>query len=241
MIWRMKPIFDYILGKIYTVSPHGQSVLVVVLAACVLLALISGVLAFFALCIGVFVIAVYADAPRSVPDATGSILSPIDGYVIETVDNQGLPLAFDQNKDQAEHFTRINMRQSFRLCRVVRAPVSGTVKEIVHGSPDGAQKQDGPNWRQMDSVSILITDDAGHETALVINGILVPHQIVLGVQVGVGVAAGDRIGLIRFFGTVDVYVADNAPLAVAQGHTVIAGETALRSNTDTAAPNFRVV
>lgn len=238
----MKAIFDYILGRIYAVSPHGQPVLIVILAATVLLALISGNLAFLALLMGVFVIAIYADPPRMVTNAPEVVLSPVDGYITAVKTNQGLPLTFDQNKDQSETFTCVHLRQSFRLCRVLRAPVSGKITEILRFTPDHPQKTDGPNWRQMDGAALLLADDFGHETALVIHGVLVPHQIVMGVSVGQTVRAGDRLGLVRFFGTVDVYVNQAAgPLHRTETNGVIAGETVLAGEYDTGVPIFHGV
>jgi phosphatidylserine decarboxylase len=47
------------------------------------------------------------------------------------------------------------------------------------------------------------------------------------VQQGQSVAAGDRIGMIRFGSRVDVYLPEGGRALVAEGQSAIAGETVL--------------
>ena len=56
---------------------------------------------------------------------------------------------------------------------------------------------------------------------------LVARRIVPFVQEGQAVAAGDRIGMIRFGSRVDVYLPEGGRALVAEGQTAIAGETVL--------------
>ena len=56
---------------------------------------------------------------------------------------------------------------------------------------------------------------------------LVARRIVPFVQEGQTVAAGERIGMIRFGSRVDVYLPEGGRPLVAEGQTAIAGETVL--------------
>jgi phosphatidylserine decarboxylase len=70
---------------------------------------------------------------------------------------------------------------------------------------------------------------------------LVARRIVPFVQEGQTVAAGDRIGMIRFGSRVDVYLPEGSRALVAEGQTALAGETILADIASAnAAPSFRV-
>jgi phosphatidylserine decarboxylase len=56
---------------------------------------------------------------------------------------------------------------------------------------------------------------------------LIARRIVPFVREGGVVAAGERIGMIRFGSRVDVYLPDGVRPLVAEGQTAIAGETVL--------------
>jgi len=56
---------------------------------------------------------------------------------------------------------------------------------------------------------------------------LVARRIVCFVREGAAVAAGERIGMIRFGSRVDVYLPAGARPLVAEGQTAIAGETVI--------------
>jgi phosphatidylserine decarboxylase len=56
---------------------------------------------------------------------------------------------------------------------------------------------------------------------------LVARRIVCFVREGSTVAAGERIGMIRFGSRVDVYLPAGARPLVAEGQTAIAGETVI--------------
>ena len=56
---------------------------------------------------------------------------------------------------------------------------------------------------------------------------LIARRIVTFASEGASVAAGERIGLIRFGSRVDVYMPAGAEVLVAAGQTAIGGETVL--------------
>jgi len=108
-----------------------------------------------------------------------------------------------------------------------RAPVAGTVKRVVYipGKFMNADldKASDDNERQhlliekADGTAIGFTQIAG----------LVARRIVPFVKPGDIVAAGQRVGLIRFGSRVDVYLPAGTDSKVLVGQKVIAGETVL--------------
>jgi len=70
---------------------------------------------------------------------------------------------------------------------------------------------------------------------------LVARRIVPFVREGQTVAAGDRIGMIRFGSRLDVYLPEGGRALVAEGQTAIAGETVLADLTvNDAGRSYRV-
>jgi phosphatidylserine decarboxylase len=123
--------------------------------------------------------------------------------------------------------TRISIFMSVFDVHINRTPIAGTVKSVVYirGKFLNADldKASEDNERQhllvqrADGVRIGFTQIAG----------LVARRIVPFVKPGDIVAAGQRVGLIRFGSRVDVYLpAGTAPKATLGQHTV-AGETIL--------------
>jgi phosphatidylserine decarboxylase len=108
-----------------------------------------------------------------------------------------------------------------------RAPIGGTIKRVIYipgrfmnADLDKASEE---NERQhvlierADGVRVAFTQIAG----------LVARRIVPFVKPGDIVAAGQRVGLIRFGSRVDVYLPRGTESKVLLGQKVIAGETVL--------------
>ena len=182
------------------------------------------------LSLGVF--AFFRDPERVVPQGDDLIVAPADGLVslicqvpppieLQGSDGSGGPgLGTDP-------VTRISIFMSVFDVHINRAPVSGTVRRVIYipGKFMNADldKASDENERQhvlferSDGLAIGITQIAG----------LVARRIVPFVKPGDIVAAGQRIGLIRFGSRVDVYLPQGTDAAVLLGQTVIAGETVL--------------
>jgi len=72
----------------------------------------------------------------------------------------------------------------------------------------------------------VISDGATRIGVIQIAG-LVARRIVCFKRQGASVAAGERIGMIRFGSRVDVYLPEGTGPLVAEGQTAIAGETVI--------------
>ena len=182
------------------------------------------------LSLGVF--AFFRDPERVVPQGADLIVSPADGLV--TLIQQGLPPAELQVPDgqpgdalAAEPMTRISIFMSVFDVHINRAPVGGTVRRVVYipgkflnADLDKASEE---NERQ----HILIERPDGKPIGCTQIAGLVARRIVPFIKPGDIVAAGQRVGLIRFGSRVDVYLPRGTESKVLLGQKVIGGETVL--------------
>ncbi|MEZ5689497.1 MAG: phosphatidylserine decarboxylase [Caenibius sp.] len=178
------------------------------------------------------ILAFFRDPERIVPQDEKAVVSPADGLVslIQEVEPP-LELRLDDGSGTAglPHglVTRISIFMSVFDVHINRAPVGGTVRRLVYvpGKFMNADldKASEENERQhilierADGVAIGFTQIAG----------LVARRIVPFVKPGDILAAGQRVGLIRFGSRVDVYLPQGTESAVILGQKVIAGETVL--------------
>jgi len=179
---------------------------------------------------GVF--AFFRDPERVVPQGDELIVSPADGMVslimqvppppeLQGPDGNGFPGL------GAEPVTRISIFMSVFDVHINRAPVAGTIRRVVYlpGKFMNADldKASEENERQ----HILVERPDGRAVGLTQIAGLVARRIVPFIKPGDIVAAGQRIGLIRFGSRVDVYLPQGTDSRVLLGQTVIAGETVL--------------
>jgi phosphatidylserine decarboxylase len=179
---------------------------------------------------GVF--AFFRDPERVVPQGSDLIVSPADGLVtlIQQVPppiELQAPGAQGEAGLAAEPVTRISIFMSVFDVHINRAPIGGTVSRVVYipGKFVNADldKASDENERQhvlierADGVRVAFTQIAG----------LVARRIVPFIKPGDIVAAGQRVGLIRFGSRVDVYLPTGTESKVLLGQKVIGGETVL--------------
>jgi phosphatidylserine decarboxylase len=127
----------------------------------------------------------------------------------------------------AEPLTRISIFISVFDVHINRAPIGGTVARVVYipGKFVNADldKASEENERQhvlierADGLGVAFTQIAG----------LVARRIVPFIKPGDIVAAGQRVGLIRFGSRVDVYLPRGTESKVLLGQKVVGGETVL--------------
>lgn len=185
-----------------------------------LLALAGGVFAFF------------RDPERVVPQGDDLIVAPADGLVTMIVqvpppiELQGADAQGGAGLGTAP-VTRISIFMSVFDVHINRAPVAGTVRRVVYipgrflnADLDKASEE---NERQ----HILIERPNGQTIGFTQIAGLVARRIVPFVKPGDIIAAGQRIGLIRFGSRVDVYLPAGTDAKVLLGQKTIAGETIL--------------
>jgi len=108
-----------------------------------------------------------------------------------------------------------------------RTPIAGTIVQVIYIAGKflnaDLDKASEENERQ----HVIVEDRDGRRIAFTQIAGLVARRIVGFVKPGDMVAAGQRIGLIRFGSRVDVYLPPDYGCQVALGQRSIAGETIL--------------
>ncbi|WP_269845385.1 phosphatidylserine decarboxylase [Haematobacter missouriensis] len=174
----------------------------------------------------------FRDPVRQVPEGEGLVISPADGMIsqIATV------LPPPELGMAAEPMTRISVFMSVFNVHVNRSPVSGVLKRMaytkgkfVNASLDKASEHNERN-------ALLIELPDGREIACVQIAGLVARRILPFVKEGDMLYAGRRFGLIRFGSRVDVYLPPGVSPLVAEGQTMIAGETVMADLTGSLPP-----
>ena len=180
----------------------------------------------------IFILAFFRDPQRVTPRDDRLIIAPADGLV--TLINHVPPpveLTIDDGSGApglgTEPVTRISIFMSVFDVHINRAPIGGTVRRVIYipgkflnADLDKASEE---NERQ----HILI--DRGDGTAIGFTQIagLIARRIVPFVKPGDILAAGQRVGLIRFGSRVDVYLPSGTEPKVILGQKIVAGETVL--------------
>ena len=178
------------------------------------------------------ILAFFRDPLRVTPQGDKFIVSPAEGMV--TLIQQVEPpreLVQDDGTGapglEPAVVTRISIFMSVFDVHINRAPIGGTVRRVVYIPGKfmnaGLDKASEENERQHlliergDGLKIGFTQIAG----------LVAKRIVPFVKPGDMLAAGQRIGLIRFGSRVDVYLPAGSEPRVLMGQKIVAGETVL--------------
>ncbi|WP_293879874.1 phosphatidylserine decarboxylase [Sphingomonas sp.] len=175
----------------------------------------------------VWVAAFFRDPVRSIPQGSDLIIAPADGLItlIETVP---VPRELSGEGGLGDlPVTRVSIFMSVFDVHINRTPISGTVTRVVYIAGKflnaDLDKASEENERQhllverSDGVRIGFTQIAG----------LVARRIMPFVKPGDMVAAGQRIGLIRFGSRVDVFLPAGTAPRVVLGQRSVAGETVL--------------
>jgi phosphatidylserine decarboxylase len=216
------------------IHPEGRKfgLIAVVVALVVLLGFGVGFIGWPLLLLSAGVFAFFRDPERVVPQGDDLVVAPADGMI--TMICQVPPPLELQGPDGSgapglgsEPVTRVSIFMSVFDVHINRAPVGGTVKRVFYipGKFMNADldKASDENERQ----HILIERPDGRPIGCTQIAGLVARRIIPFVKPGDIVAAGQRIGLIRFGSRVDVYLPAGTDTKVLLGQTVIAGETIL--------------
>ncbi len=209
-----------------SIHPEGRKF---TLIAAVLTLIAYGALSHFVgwLLVGltIWVAAFFRDPIRTTPHDPALIVAPADGLITMISRVSGPPeLLMD---GMSGTFTRVSIFMSVFDVHINRSPIAGRIRRVAYvpGKFLNADldKASEDNERQHflvareDGVTIGFTQIAG----------LVARRIMAFVKEGDVVAAGQRIGLIRFGSRVDVYLPEGTAPQVLLGQRTIAGETVL--------------
>jgi phosphatidylserine decarboxylase len=174
----------------------------------------------------------FRDPWRVTPTRAGLVVSPADGIVValgERVPPRELAMG-------AAPAIRIGIFLNLFDVHVARAPLGGRVAgrnyvagRFVNASLDKASEHN-------ERLALRIAPGDGAEIGCVLIAGLVARRIVCPLGEGQLVAAGERIGIIRFGSRVDLYLPPEYVPLVALGQRMIAGETVLADRAATEPP-----
>jgi phosphatidylserine decarboxylase len=177
----------------------------------------------------------FRDPKRITPIDKALVVSPADGK-IAAVAFSPPPAELDLGSDPRQ---RVSVFMNVFNCHVNRTPAAGRVKRIAYrpGKFLNAEIDKASDLNERNGMVIATSN--GPIGVVQIAG-LVARRIACFVKEGTELAAGERIGLIRFGSRLDVYLPEAAIVLVAEGQTAIAGETVIaRFGQAAAAPAFR--
>ncbi|MBM3529265.1 MAG: phosphatidylserine decarboxylase [Alphaproteobacteria bacterium] len=164
----------------------------------------------------------FRDPMRVTPQRDGLVIAPADGRVSLVTDAVPPPELGLSDKP----LPRISIFMSVFNCHVNRSPVAGRIERIAYRAGKFVSADLDKASEDNERNSFLIATSTGRIGVVQIAG-LIARRIVTFAQEGQAVAAGDRIGMIRFGSRVDVYLPEGAKPLAAEGQTAIAGETVL--------------
>ncbi len=207
------------------VHPEGRKYVAISAGITLLLTIVSNVLFWPMVGVTLWVATFFRDPVRTTPQGDDLIVAPADG-LITMIQRVPIPRELTGELGTAP-MMRVSIFMSVFDVHINRTPIAGTIRQVVYISGKflnaDLDKASDENERQhfvvegRDGRKIGFTQIAG----------LVARRIVGFVKPGDMVAAGQRIGLIRFGSRVDVYLPDDVMPQVTLGQRSIAGETVL--------------
>jgi len=208
-----------------SVHPEGRKFTLI--AAVLTLVVYSGLSHFVGwllVMVTIWVAAFFRDPIRTTPQDPALVVAPADGLI--TMITQ-VPAPPELAGQMSGTFTRVSIFMSVFDVHINRSPIAGRIARVAYvpGKFLNADldKASEDNERQ----HFLVTRDDGVSIGFTQIAGLVARRIMAFVKEGDSVAAGERIGLIRFGSRVDVYLPEGTSPQVLLGQRTIAGETVL--------------
>ena len=210
-----------------SVHPEGRKfTLIAAVVALVAFAILPDTLGWLLVGLTVWVAAFFRDPVRTTPQDADLVIAPADGLVT-MISRVAPPAELAGEGGLSGELTRVSIFMSVFDVHINRTPIAGRVARVAYvpGKFLNADldKASEDNERQ----HILVERDDGVRIGFTQIAGLVARRILAFVSVGDQVAAGERVGLIRFGSRVDVFLPAGTGPQVLLGQRTIAGETVL--------------
>jgi phosphatidylserine decarboxylase len=165
----------------------------------------------------------FRDPERVPPGRPGLVLAAADGKVVSVAPAQPPP---ELGLGPAPRW-RVAIFLSVLDVHVNRMPVDGTVTRIAyrHGKFLNASLDKASDENERNAIAIRLPD--GREIAVVQIVGLIARRILCDAREGDAAKAGERFGIIRFGSRTDIYLPEGVQPLVAEGQTMIGGETVI--------------
>lgn len=211
-----------------SIHPEGYKYIAIAAGVTLLFFLLGwNILAWPMVGVVVWITSFFRDPVRVTPSGEGLIVAPADGLVtlirdvpppVELAGPQGL---------EAELMTRVSIFMSVFDVHINRAPIGGTVKQVVYISGKFVNADLDKASEENERQHLLIETRDGHRIGFTQIAGLVARRIVTFVKPGDMLVAGQRFGLIRFGSRLDIYLPPGTAPRIALGQRAIAGETVI--------------
>jgi phosphatidylserine decarboxylase len=165
----------------------------------------------------------FRDPARVTPAGDGLVVAPADGRISQ-IANAVPPKELDLGE---RALPRVSIFMSVFDCHVNRSPLAGRIERIVYRAGAFLSADLDKASEDNERNAFVIATGTGERIAVIQIAGLVARRIISFTREGEAIAAGQRIGMIRFGSRVDVYLPEGMRFLVAEGQTAIAGETVL--------------
>jgi phosphatidylserine decarboxylase len=227
-----RTILDSITNAFVPVHPEGHKFILGFAVAALILFLLAPPLGWLGVIATAACAYFFRDPERVTPARPGLVVSSADGKLV----NIGTVPPPKELALGDALFTRVSVFLSVLDVHVVRAPVAGRVTHSVYVPGKFLNAELDKASEDNERRALVIETSSGEKIGVVLIAGLIARRIVTFVGEGASVAAGERIGLIRFGSRVDVYMPANADVLVEAGQTAIGGETVLAELASAGAP-----
>ena len=216
-------VIDSIRSQFVPIHPEGYPFIGIAALAALILMWLWPPLGWLAVVVTLWCVYFFRDPPRVTLARDGILVAPADGRVSRVAD--AVP---PHELELGERpLPRISIFMSVFDCHINRSPLAGRVERIVYRAGAFLSADLDKASESNERNAFVITGGGGTRIGVIQIAGLVARRIVPLVREGDLVAAGQRIGMIRFGSRVDVYLPAGARPLVAEGQTAIAGETVL--------------
>jgi phosphatidylserine decarboxylase len=203
--------------------PAGRPFIIGGLVVVVLGLILGRWLSWLGLAFTLFCLFFFRDPERVPPGRPGAILAPADGRVVSVA--PGVPPA-ELGLGVVPRW-RVSIFLSILNVHVNRVPADGTVTRVAyrHGAFVSASLDKASESNERNAIALRLPD--GREIAVVQIAGLVARRILCSIREGDAVHAGARFGIIRFGSRTDLYLPEGVRPLIAEGQTMIGGETVI--------------
>jgi phosphatidylserine decarboxylase len=215
-------VVDSIRRQLTPIHPQGYVFVAAFAAATLILAWIWAPLGWIALAATLWCAYFFRDPARVTPLGPDLVVAPADGIVSFA----GLATPPPELGLGGKPLQRVSIFMSVFDCHVNRAPVEGRVRRIVY-HPGAFLSADLDKASEANERNGVVIESAAGQFGIVQIAGMIARRIVCFTQEGARLDAGDRFGLIRFGSRVDVYLPDEARVAVGLRARAVAGETVI--------------
>ncbi|RAI60572.1 phosphatidylserine decarboxylase [Roseicella frigidaeris] len=185
--------------------------------------LLGGWLFWLGLLFTLFCLYFFRDPHRVPPERERLVLAPADGHVVSV----GPAVPPEELGLGPAARWRVAIFLSVLDVHVNRVPAEGVVTRIAyrHGKYLNASLDKASVDNERNAIALRLPD--GRDMAVVQIAGLIARRILCSLREGDRVQAGDRFGIIRFGSRTDLYLPEGVRPLVAEGQTMIGGETVI--------------